>query len=240
VAGVVDILLRVLGDSRDAVRAVDDVGQAADRTEAKVGRLRTTVARTMQAVAGIAAAIGTAAAAGQFGGELIDSLQGEAGDIATAERRLANPTSAADAAAALRSSASNRAGQFSWGRWFRQGGDLLTGKDAPWNVGGQDRGRELRARFREMAAGNPALAAAVLAELGNPADLAAIYAEEVQRAAQSSIFQQSIAPSGRGGAPTIIVNTGVGDPNRIGDEVRANLERAQRNNARYTTTLNRP
>jgi len=199
------------------------------------------------AFAGLGAAfpaLGVAAAAGAGAGGAIDRLQGDAQALANAQRILGAPTSAAEAADALRKLAGRRAGDFSWGRWFRQGGDILTLKEEPLTPGQTDKARELRKAFRDLTRANPALAAQVLAELGNPNDLARVYAEETaamtadaNRAKLSAGYLGSLP----GASVTNVYSTfsGLGGDSAVGREVRAVQDRRDRNNGRYVTTYTR-
>jgi hypothetical protein len=199
------------------------------------------------AFAGLGAAfpsLGVALAAGTGAGGAIDRLQGDAAAIAEQQRILGSPTSAADAADALRKLAGRRAGSFSWGRWFRQGGDILTGKEEPLTPGQTDKARELRKAFRDLTRANPALAAQVLAEMGNPSDLARVYAEETAamradaaRASASAAYLGGLQPA----SVTNVYSTfsGVGGDGAVGREVRQVLDRRERNNGRYVSTSGR-
>lgn len=231
-AGVVDILLRLVGDSRDAVRAVDDVGAAADRTTTRTERLSTSL-RTVGARIGAIASSAVATVEG------LQEVYGRLDQLFNPNRQedVALASGGFDTARRLRSAEGLRFSDLADPRNLLRTDRPFSGRTA----GGDDR---VRSAIAALARTNPAQLRDAIPFL--PDRLAEYATERLAEAAAAGVYQQSLAPAPRtataagAGSPTVIVNQGVGDPNRTGDEVRAALERAQRNNGRYTTTVNRP
>lgn len=270
-ASPIDILLKIGADVRGAVTGVRSVEEGAKKATAEVDRLDSRLeqvarkAKTRAATgtgaiggalasgsslgealgAGLGAAFpefGIPVAAGQAAGNLIDQLQGETAREARAAAALQSPTSVQGAADALRDLAKARAGKFSFRRFLRQGGDILTKGDSIVSPGDEDRRREVRKAFRDLARSNLALAIAVAGELGNPSDLVKIIADTRTEQANAAKSQQFL--SGLPGSTTTITNVytafdGLGGAGSVGRDVRATLDRRDRNNGRYVSTSSR-
>lgn len=231
--GPVDILLRLLGDSRDAVREVDKVGDAATKAEGKVGGLQSRFAGLVSTIrqTGLAAGV-------------ITGIAGQADDLLNQitsgrQERAAAGVARAGTRDELEQAFANQVRE----ALLRRSGsplERLIGRDLSLPGGlfgtGNDPGVERDVVAQEVArlvAGDRARAQA-LANLGGPHS-AAISAE-LARTARATAFQDEL--EGRT-ATTVNVYTGVGDRNAVGREVRAALDSRDRNNGRYVQTSTR-
>jgi hypothetical protein len=229
--GIVDILLRILGDSKDAVRAVDDVGQAADRTETKVGRL----SQTFTTLAGQAGAVATFAV-GVI--ETVQQVAKKADDILNREPQqdVGQAISAQDTAHRLKSAGGTRIGDiFNWSANLRGRGVLFGGRN-------EAAAARTQAAVDALAASNPAQLAAAIPYLGD--SLADRARQQIATNAQAKAFQDALKPAkpGAGGVPDVQVvniNQAIGDRAQVGRTIEAARAARARNNGHTVTTYSR-
>lgn len=230
-AGVVDILLRLVGDSRDAVRAVDQVGEAADRSTTRVGRL----SQSLTSMASRAVAIGGAVVASVEG---FQQVYGQLDQLfnPNPQENVAAAVGAQDTARRLLSASGLRFTDLADPRNLTRRGTLFGGRAA----GPESR---VKAAIDALAQSNPGQLAAALPFLdGFYRDYAT---EQLRRQEGAAAFQESLKTSAgvTGSAqrsPTVVnVYTGVGDRNAIGRHVRSTLDARDRNNGRYVQTNTR-
>jgi hypothetical protein len=241
----IDIVLKIGADIRNAVTGMRQLGDEAETAGRKVDSVSTNMDRIRRGVAtGVSAAAGFAGVVGgvaygaqQFGDWVNNMLGGPAGEQNAdfRQKTAANPAQAGDAFVGQVLARFRNRGNL--GSGFRMLGDILTGKDNPLTAETRDSpelGRQARAAFQELALSDPARAADVLANLGGTR-------LEKYRGDFSSILARSNAAKGYepGAATQITVNTGIGDRNTLGREVRAALDSRDRNNGRYVTTYTR-
>lgn len=230
--GALDILLRVKGDSSDAVKAMDDTTAAARRTEHATERTARQLKNllTVVSVSSVVSAIGDIRSAVEnlFAG--VNYLTGNAADRRRADEQAVLAANAPDLAGAIEQQAESRA----------RGGRLFGINIAP----GQRPIAERRAKAlrNQLLERDPAIVRAVAPYLDDQATVNEVLATLAAREAGTK-YVQSLTPSTtRDRVPVvqnmINVNTGVGDPNRIGREVKAATDARDRNNG-YTRTTTR-
>lgn len=251
-ASPLDILLRVKGDSSDAVRAVQQVGTEAEKTAAKVS----TIGSKLRAgLAGGLGALGSALAGGaiggtaaDFAGQQLDALTGAAGKISKGLQNLQFAGSGQDLARAFTAQAVNRAESYSesggiFGNLRNFGVNLyrnVTGGNRPLTPSEEREAKEL---FQELARTDPTRATVLLQQnLGRAEYLRAGFAQTLLAANQGRSYSQQIGNlpvTNMPGQMNINVYTGVGDKNAIGRDVAAAYAAYQRNNGTVTSTFTR-
>lgn len=230
-ASAVDILLRIVGDSRDAVRAVRDVGTEAETTAKKVQDGQSRMAAFVDTIQQTALAIGGAIGAGQFIDQALSNLT--SGRDQRDEANILGAGSRQDLVKSFNRTVDEKA--------TKEGGSVLErllGHPLPGFLRQNDAGvlakaqqEAARQQFDELLKTSPGRAQVLAQEDPRFAD---IFAQELAKATQKAGFDATLP-----GATHVTVNTGVGDRNAIGREVRAALDARDRNNGRYQTTVTR-
>ena len=252
-AGLVDILLRIASDVRDAVTGIDSVGDSAKRADAQVDELAESSGRIgsrFDQVSDRAFSLGTAISGvatvaievfdriDQFGRRL-DEVLGKQQEIAKQTREFGEAISVPDLEQQFAETVSARGGSFQ-----ERGGIIGTVSAALQGAGrllpgGTPAGRsviderEAVQFFGDIARGDPARARALLSgDLGRFEYLRERFERTLARLAEGRQFTEQI---NQNPATQVNIYMGVGDGQRAGEEARAILDRRDRNNGYYQT-----
>jgi hypothetical protein len=246
-SSAVDIFLRLIGDSRSAVSALDDTTTAAKRTDQAVEKIGQTSQRTGQSLAATAsqvatqftAAYGIVSEVAQRVADMVDSVTGTTkGDVAAADKAVLSAGSTAELLSAFSTDQNKHAGIGAnlsriWRGATTRG--AWGGISTSWRALQDElHGTVDMTAFDNLYAADPARARA----------LAAAAPQWAGRLAQlegsgAAGFKQQIAAQ-YGTQPQTVVNVHSATAHlNDGESLRAIIQRAERNNGR-STTFTRP
>lgn len=244
-ASPIDIVLKIGADIRDAITGMRRLGDEAEATGRKVESVSTRMSRIRTAAGamlGRVAAGGLGALGVDIAGRQYDELFGTQAAIGRAAGNLQFAGGARELADAFWSQVNARAKSYS-----ESGGIFGNLRSIGLDVGRRasfssregvspSQEREAVELFRELARSDPARAQALLGtDLGRVEYLRGRFTSELGGANRGRAYTEQLAQ----GTTIINVNTGVGDRNAIGRELRAVIDARDRNNGRYVTTSTR-
>lgn len=245
---IVDLVLKIKGDSRDAEDKLDKVGRKADQTAVKIRDGLAAVGKITSAVNLAFAEVRVFADTVQQAGQWVNQNIFHTGaKVEAANLRQASATSGAQAAdafvgqtlARLRNAGSIGQGLRILGDYFTKGDNPLTAvtRDSP------ELGRQARAQFREIAQSDPARAQAILGSLAGTR--LAKYIPDFRKILDDILKAQAATQAGQAWAnslPQVNVYSSIvagGGRGSTGRQISAATTIRDRNNGRASVTISR-